>query len=304
MTDKQRADLEAGQRGNKFNSDHSVLLNSIDDDDLPGIITGISNQVEAIELAESKQQRDFGKTSKEKNKLKMAMATTVKRYALRAKVKAKLLGLNALENSLKRSKSYIAKVDDILAVTRAKGMKKIMADNKGPGGPLTNITAGDITIMTDAIKAFEKIRNKPTINIKEKKAQGTNRLEPEIKKLKVFINQERNILESYLEGTRNAKLINEFKLKTDSVVLGTRQNMVQVTLLKDEDGKPIMDGKVTSLVNKKTSEGGFTNVYLIKGIQAGMRKFRAEAEGRVTAEFDVKVEKKKTVDVVVRMKLI
>ena len=304
MTDVQRADLDAAQRGKKFNDDNNLLLETISDDDLPPIITEIEAQIGLVEEAEAKQQHDYGDVGNEKEQLKKEMAKQVVRFALRAKTKAARLGLNNLADSLNHPETHISQADGDLAVTRANDMKKAMDDNKGPSGVLTNIKAADIAVMTAAIKAFDLIKDVPTSNVKVKKAEGTDRIQPEVTKLNGLIQQEANLLHSYWDGTVNEKFANEFELQTHAVVLGSRHNIVEVTLLKDEDGKPLNGGLVTCLKNGKTSDGNGTNVYEIVGIQVGNASFKAEAEGRVSADFDVVVVRSTKVSVTVKMKLV
>ena len=306
MTDLQRADLEAGQRGEKFNSVNSAALDAINlvDDTLSPIIEGIITQVQAVEEAEAAQQHDAGDVGTEKGNLKTAMGKIVIRYALRGEVKAASINNAELTTSLQHPVTYITDVDDVLAITHANDMKQIMNDNKGPAGLLTNIVAADIDLMTVAIKEFKDIASKPTDVIKEKKAQGTDKIQPEIDKLNDFTDAERKLLHSYWEGTDNNGLMDEFDLKTHPVVLGKRHNIAAIILLKDEDGKELKGGLVTCVKNKKTSDGANTNVYTIEGVQVGIQAFKAEAPGRVAVDFDVKIVRRKTVEVVVRMMLI
>ena len=304
MTDEQRADFEAGLRAKKFNADNSTALGSISDDTLPGIIAGIIAQVGATELAEGKQQHDAGDVSGDKEELKKEMGKVVIKFAMRGQVKAEVLGLDELASSLEHPVGYISGVDDVLAVTRANDLKGIMNVNKGPDGVLANIVEGDISTMTDAIKAFTDVQTDPTDIVKEKKAEGTDKIQPAVDLLNDFMEKERKLLHSYWDGTANSGLVDEFDLKSHPILLGRRHNIVSVTMVKDEEGGALQGGLLTCLANDKTSDGDKTNVYTIEGIRNGVRGFRAEAAGRVSQDFDVTVKRGRTVEVTVRMKLV
>lgn len=303
MTDKQRADLEAGQRSQKFNSDNSTLINTIEDDTVATIIAGVISQVQKVVDAEAAQQHDAGDVAETKRLAKIEMGDVVIRYALRGEVKAALISNTDLETALKQTLTYITEVDDVLSLTHANDIRSTLNDNKGPGGLLTNIVAGDITLIDAAIKAFDDIKTTPTDNVKEKKAQGTDKIQPEIDKLFEFIVAERKIFHSYWAGTANSGKMDEFDLKSEPIVLGKRHNIVSVTMLKAEDDSELTGALLTSLSNGKTSNGELTNVYTIVGIRQGLRAFKAEATGRILQEFNITIKSRTTVEVTIRMKL-
>ncbi len=303
MTDLQRADLEAGKRIKKFNDDNSVELATITDDSMGPVIVGVSDQVAAVELAESKQQADGGDVSGAKELAKKAMGKVIYKYAVRGQVKAEMIGNLLLASSLDHPLTYITEVDDVLSVTRAKELKQIMDTNKGPAGVLTNIVAADVTIMTNIIKGFTDLETLPTDVIKEKKSEGTDKIQPAIDLLNAFVAREGKLLHSYWSGGANDALVDEFDLKSHAVVLGKRHNIVEVTMVREEDGGPVIRGTFTCLKNNKVSDGGGTNVYKIEGIPQGVQPFKAEAPGRKTESLDVIVKKGTTVEVIVKMRL-
>lgn len=305
MTDLQNAELVAGQRVDEFNSnaDNLVVIGGIDD--MSAIISRIGEQVAAVELAETAQQTDSADVSGEKKGFKEEMGKLVVRYAMRGEVKATFLGLTELAAGLNHPTTYITAVDDVLAVTRATAMRDLMDANKGPGGPLVNIVAADIALIDTAIGNFVVIRNKPTNIIKEKKADGTDLIQPEIDALKFFIGQELKLLKSYLTGTVNEPMIAEFELKAHAIVLGTRHNIVLVHLLKVENDEAIVDGEVVCERNGKSAVGdGFTDEYRIEGILSGAANFVVSAPGRVGVTQAIVVEKAKTVAVTIKLKLV
>lgn len=302
MKDLQRAELEAGERCDEFNSDadHLTVIGGIEG--MNTIITGIAAQVAAIQAAEDAQQHDYGEVSNEKEQAKEEMAKQVIKYALRGKVKAEQLGLEEIATALDRPKTYIFKADDVLAATRANDMKNLMNANKGPGGVLTNIIAGNITTMGDAIQAFVDLRNRPINIIKEKKADGTDLIQPEIDLLKGFIQQEIELLHSYLDDTDDANLVNQFELKSRAILLGRRHNIVLAHLVRDEDGGAITDGRLECERNGKFVLGNtFNDKYEIERIMSGPAYFNASAEGRIPVRRAITVEKGKMVEVTIRM---
>jgi len=305
MTDEQRAELEAGQRCNDFNSnaDNLIVIGGIEG--MNDIINGIANKVEAIETAESAQQHDYGDIKDDKELAKKEMAKQVIKFARRGKVKAQQLGLTAIATALDHPSSYILTADAVLAITRATDMKDLMDDNKGPGGVLTNIVVGNITTMTEAIDNFDELKHKPTENIKTKKADGTDLIQPEIDSLKSFIAQQIDLMHSYLDDTDDAPMVNEFELDAHAIILGRKHNIVLAHLIKEEDGTAITNGKFTCLRNGKFANGNtFNDKYQIERITQGEAHFTATAPGRIPVELDIEVLKGKTVEVTIRMKLI
>lgn len=255
MNDVQRADLDAAKRGVLFNDNPDVPIGSITDTDLTDIIIDIKNQIDKVDKAEDKQQHDYGDVSTEKENMKQVMGTTIIKYSLRGKTRAERLGLTTLASELDHPETYITQGDGTISITRATDMKNTMKLNIGPAGPFTNITDGDILDMEGAIKNYSDLKELPAANIKEKKAQGTDLIQPEIDKLNAYVVQEQNVLHSYWDGTDNEKFADEFDLLTHAVVLGKRHNIVSITLLKEEDGLELKGGKVTCLKNDKTSDG-------------------------------------------------
>ena len=106
MTDLQRADLEAGKRVKKFNDDNSTALGTITDDSMGPVIAGVSSQIDAVELAESKQQADGGDVSGAKGTAKKEMGRVIFNYALRGQVKAEMIGNVLLASSLDHPVTY------------------------------------------------------------------------------------------------------------------------------------------------------------------------------------------------------
>jgi len=307
MTDIQRADLEAAKRGNDFNNitENATALATIVDDDLPNIITEISEQIKVVTDAEWAQQHDGGDLSGNKELLKTAMAKLVIKYALRGQVKAGRLGLETLESALHQSVTFILQADGVLAVTRATDLRNTLNDNIAPAGPLTNVTLVNIKEIDKVINAFETSMNAPTSAIDTKKAQGTDKIQPAVNVLNGLIDQEKTLLHSYwADDETYSGLADEFDLTTHAVVLGIRHNNVDVTLVKDEDGTALAGATVTCLKNKKKVTSVSKNEYIIEGVQVGSQPFLAEAAGRVSVNFDVKVVRKSTVNVVIRMKLV
>ena len=304
MNDVQRADLDAANRGVVFNENPDVPTGAITDADLAEIMHDIVGQIEKVNTAESKQQHDYGTVSTDKEALKLLMGETVIRFALRGKTRAERLGLITLASELDHPVTFLTHDDATISITRATDMKDVMKAKIGPLGPFTNISADEILEMEDTITKFTAIKEQPTANVKEKKALGTDIIQPEIDLLNGFILQEHNLLHSYWDGTDNEKFANEFDLQTHAVVLGKRHNIAEVILLKDEDGKELKGGLVTCLKNNKTSDGANTNVYEIVGIPVGLQSFKAEAPGRVMVDFDIAIKRGKKVEMVVRMKLI
>jgi len=302
MNDVQRAELEAGQRCDEFNSnaDNLTVIGAIEG--MNTIITGIADQVLAVEEAEEAQQHDYGDVSDEKELAKEEMAKQVIKFALRGKVKAEQLELEEISTALDHAKTYITKADDVLAVTRANDMKDLMNENKGPGGVLTNIVVGNIDTMTDAIKAFTDLRNKPTNIIKEKKADGTDLIQPEIDLLKGFIKQEIDLLHSYLDDTDDAPMVDEFELKAHVIILGRKHNIVLAHLVRDEDGGAITDGRFECERNGKFAVGNsFNDKYQIDRITPGEAYFNATAVGRIAVRMAIGVKRGKLVEVTIRM---
>jgi hypothetical protein len=121
----------------------------------------------------------------------------VYKYQLRGAVKAHELNKFELEDSLSHPKRYITNDDDAGIGVKAEEIKNILKSNKDD---LTNIKDEDITLMENAIQAYNDILSAPKEAIDNRKAYGTDRINNLLNETDVPKDNIGKLVHSYLAG--------------------------------------------------------------------------------------------------------
>jgi hypothetical protein len=124
-----------------------------------------------IETARAINMADITSYAAAKQQTQNYMVDLVYKFQLRGAVKAHELNNFDLEASLSHPKTYITVNDDAGIGVKAEEIKNILKSNKDD---LTNIKDEDITLMENAIQAYNDILNAPKEAIDKRKAYGTD----------------------------------------------------------------------------------------------------------------------------------
>ena len=171
MNNIQRAKLDTCNRVKEYNTKYATNLATITE--YATEKTAFDNAYTIINNATQVQARTTGATTDAVEKAKQTMVNTTVKFALRAAVKAKQLGNLTLANHLNHPITYFSNATKTLAVQRAKEIKQQLTNNLAT---LTNITAANITDITNAINNYDTIKDSPILDNQAKTASGTNAL--------------------------------------------------------------------------------------------------------------------------------
>ena len=143
---------------------------------------------------------------------------------------------------------------------RALVLRNLMNENLAV---LTNILPADITAIDDAIAAYTAIMNKPLINIRRKKSQGTDVLPPLFKSADKLLDNMFRLVKSYFFIT-NPAMVNEMALAMHIIHTGIRHTLVNITVLAAEDDAALADAVALDNSNGKTYASDYTGLVHIE----------------------------------------
>lgn len=275
MNNIQRAKLDACNRIKEYNTKHATSLKTIteyatEQAAFDNAYTNISNAVQI-------QSATVAVSTSAVEKAKQTMANTVIQYALRATVKAKQLANLTLANNLNHPVTYILRTTKTLAIQRAKDIKKHLNDNLTT---LTNITTANITEITNAINAYDTIKDYPTIDIQAKKATGTNPLPTNFATAFAAIDNMYNLIVSYFLHT-NPALVNEFALAKQIINTGIHHSGIEGIVT--QNGNPVMGATINITGTNKTTTTDKEGHYIIPKVKAGDYTIQANITEKDTA---------------------
>ena len=281
MNNTQRAKLDACNRVKDFNTKNATALATIPEyaaEQLKfmaayGIITGATQVQSATE----------GTTSEASKLAKQTMANTVIKYALRGAVKARQLNNITLANNLDHTTTYINQAPKTLAVQRAKDIKDHLSSNLAT---LTNITAANVTEMTNVITAYNDIKDNPTIDVQTRKATGTNPLPAAFAAATLAMDNMHDLVTSYFMDT-NTLLVDEIALSKQIINTGIHHNGVEGTVTKNS--QPLMDASVSIVGTNKVATTDINGHYNISKIKAGDYTVEVSTEGGDSASKTVHI---------------
>ncbi|WP_435353247.1 hypothetical protein [Emticicia sp. SJ17W-69] len=214
MDNKQRAKLDTCNRVKEFNTKHAGILSSIAEYAVE--TAAFNDALMMINKAAQVQSETPATASNVVQIAKENMANITIKYALRGMVKAKQIGELVLVNHLDHSIRYISKATKTLSVHRATNIKQHLNDNLAV---LTNLTPENITEIENAIAAYNRIKDKPTINQQEKKATGTRPLPMSFTTAFKAIDNMYDLVQSHF-GDSNPTLVNELALAKQIIKTG------------------------------------------------------------------------------------
>jgi hypothetical protein len=158
-------------RGRDLCKENNTLLSTIAE--YPPLKILLDAGIIKIETARAINMASITSYSAAKQQTQNYMVDMVYMYQLRGAVKAHELNQFELEDSLSHPKRYITNDDDAAIGVKAEEIKNILKDNMAD---LTNIKDEDITLMENAIQAYNDILAAPKEAIDKRKAYGTDRI--------------------------------------------------------------------------------------------------------------------------------
>ncbi len=283
MNNTQRAKLEACNRVAAFNTNRAAKLSTIDE--YAHEQTKFETALTIINNAAQVQASGGGTTASEVDKAKLAMATVVNKYALRALVKAKQLNNKALANLFDHPITYISKASKDLSAQRAKDIAKQLDDNKAL---LTNITPAFIKDITNSIAAYEKIKDSPIIDIQHKTANGTNPLTEALDDAFEAIDSMYDLVVSYF-ADEDKTMVDELALAKQLIITGTRHNGVEGTVSKEGHGVANITLKIDGTTKTATTDAD--GHYAIIKIKTGNYNISISGTGITAKSQSIKITK-------------
>jgi len=262
MNNIQRAKLDTCNRVKEYNTKYATNLATITE--YATEKTAFDNAYTIINNATQVQARTTGATTDAVEKAKQTMVNTTVKFALRAAVKAKQLGNLTLANHLNHPITYFSNATKTLAVQRAKEIKQQLTNNLAT---LTNITAANITDITNAINTYDTIKDSPILDNQAKTASGTNALPPAFAAAFNAIDNMHDLITSYFFNTANKHMVDEFALAKQIITTGIHHTGVEGTITKS--GKPLIGTKLSILGTDKQTQTDKDGHYLITKIQPG-----------------------------------
>lgn len=283
MNNVQRAKLDSYGRVVDFETKFATELTTIDE--YAEEQTIFDTSYGKIKAAVMNQQAKAGASNEAVELAKKAMASVTIKYALRGKVKAKQIGNTTVANKLDIAESTILRATKTEAVEIAAEIKTVLNDNIAA---LTNITAGNITEIGGKITAYDEMKDDPIESVQTKKATGTDILPEEFDKADEANENKLGLVQSYF-GESNPTMVDEMELALKIINTGIRHTPVDIKVVADESGLPIVGASVTDYSTNKTYVADDDGIVHIGTHRAGKLKFAAVAAGRVKVSIDATV---------------
>lgn len=283
MTNTQRSKLDTCNRVKDYNSKHATDLATIAE--YAAEQTAFIAAYNIISNAAQVQSSTAGTTSDASHAAKETMAKTVIKYALRGLVKAKQANNLTLANHLDHTLSYILQASKTLSVQRSKDIKDQLNSNLAI---LTNITAANITEITNAISAYDTIKDNPTIDVQHRAATGTNPLPDAFTNAFKAIDNMFDLITSYFSDTKK-EMVDEFALAKQIINTGIHHTGVTGTVTKA--GHPLASASVSIVGTNKVATTDLDGHYTIAKIKTGDYTIEASSEGGDSASKTVHITK-------------
>lgn len=283
MNNTQRAKLDSCNRVKEVLTKYATPLATIVE--FAAEQTAFTTALGIINNAAQVQSQTAGAATDAVETAKETMGAITIKYAKRGKIKAKQIGNITLANHLDHGVTYITKATKTLAVQRAKEIRDHLSSNLAT---LTNITAANITEITNAIAAYDTIKEQPISNIQARSATGTNPLPAAFTNAFKAIDNMNDLIYSYFTGTNQA-LVDEFDLARQILNTGIHHSGVEGIVSKN--GNPVANASVSVVGTNKVAQTDVDGHYVIAKIKAGDYTLEASNEGGDTASKMVHVTK-------------
>ena len=284
MTKTQRAKQESYTRINDSITNNAAIATAVigldeEVDDLEATILKIIN-ASTTQITEP-----VGLTNSETKRL--LMTDTVIKYILRAKVKAKRLGLLTIANQLDETHTFYVKGAKIEIISKAKAARNVLNDNKTV---LVIITPANITEIDGVIADYENIKDEPVEAIIITKAAGTDILPPLFKSADASVVNILDLVESYV-GKSQPAFTNEIKLDAILRISGERHTSIDFHILSDDDQTPLLNSEVKDMITLKIYKPGGDYLTVIPAHRPGSSSFDISCPGFQTVVFGAQLSR-------------
>ncbi len=233
-----RKELESEIGLKNFYDEHPELLDAIPEmePDVLGLNGVIADAIDAGII----QEIETSGITKDVKAMKSNMAKVVCRIAKKARPKARNDNNNELFDALDHAVTYIMQAPKILALSRAKAMRKVIKDN---ATYFSNIKPADFAAMDAAILAYDTDFAKPRYTIDYKHVAGTTAVFNLIHKGFIFRDNIVDYVCGYYEE-EDPELVDEMKKQMGTVIEGVHHTGIEALCV---DGKPA-EGAITNLL--------------------------------------------------------
>jgi hypothetical protein len=284
----------------KFTEEHPNEVSAIaemDDD-----VVNLKDAITEIGVAEGIQDINNEGITDDTKKKKKIMAQIVIAFARKALPLARKAKNTDLEEKIDYRISYIGQAPKADALSRAKNIRNVLGSN---GGVFTNIKPADLSLMDDAIKAYELAEIEPKAAREHKKIEGTQALEAPFKKGNDSCDNIFDFIYGYYQIS-NPDLVEELADLLGIETEGVRHNGITAMCV---DGNPPADA-ITHLlqdVEMKLVELNLiahSNIYGLAGLlkfKHGTYHLEFSKPGFITKQTIVFVKRGQTVELEVVM---
>jgi len=284
MTKTQRAKQESYTRINDSISNNAAIATAVigleeEVDDLEATI------IKIINASTTQITEPVGLTNSETKRL--LMTDTVIKYILRAKVKAKRLGLLTIANQLDETHTFYVKGAKIEIISKAKAARNVLNHNKTV---LVIITLANITEIDGVIADYENIKDEPVEAKIITKAAGTDILPPLFKSADASVVNIIDLIESYV-GKSQPAFTNEIKLDAILRISGERHTSIDFHILRDDDGTPLLNSEVKDMITLKIYKPGGDYLTVIPAHRPGSSSFDISCPGFQSVTFGAQLSR-------------
>jgi len=229
---------------------------------------------------------------------KLLMSDTVVKYILRARVKAKRLGLLTIVNQLDETHTFYVKGAKIEIISKAKAARNVLNDHKTV---LVIITPAIITEIDGVISDYENVKDEAVEAKIITKAAGTDILPPLFKSADASVVNILDLVDSYV-GKSQPAFTNEIRLDAILRISGEMHTSIDFYILSDEDGTPLLNSEVKDNDNSKIYQPGADYLTIIPVHRPGLGSFDITCPGFHPAAFGAQLSRGVINNLTIRLK--
>jgi hypothetical protein len=195
--------------------------------------------------------------------IRETMAKTIIKYAKRALGLAQQKHLTTLITLLDHPISYINQASNISAVIRCTEIMDVIKNNLAI---FTNINAAQIDEMAKSIEAYNKVKDKPVLNIQHSSTAGTKQIKELLNQASGEVNTLFNFIESYFADIK-PEMVDEFALAKTIINRGTHHSGVEGKVMVGNT--PYANATIKIRDTAKTTTTDIQGHYIISKIPTG-----------------------------------
>jgi len=221
-----------------FLASHPEILNLIPE--MAGDIDGLQNIVDKAEYAGVIQITPTSGITRDIKAEKLQMAKTIIRIAKKTRPLARTAKKMELFAQLNHPVSYINQAPKLVALLRAKAIRKAIKDNNTF---FSNVKPADYTAMDTVILAYDTDHGKTRVTIEFKQVAGTDAISKLVQEGYLFRDNIVDFVEGYYVED-DPDLVDEMKKNIGIEMEGVHHTGIESLCV---DGKPV-EGAITNLL--------------------------------------------------------